>query len=145
MGHFHHCWYPSSSHRQVIRPGPYEGVAGAMSASRVVCKVQFTVKQRQLHASPPANELSWLLGPKFLATPDIGSSQSRVEVNLSRQRRFGVKTQPGQCKTATPVQWIVFGDRYRVSIMYMIHSKVFFITNIIKDYSLCTDETSSLE
>ena len=34
------------------RPGPCEGVAGAMSASRVVCKVvQFTVKQRQLHAN----------------------------------------------------------------------------------------------
>ena len=63
------------------RPGPCEGVAGAMSASRVVCKVvQFTVKQHRLHASPPANELSWLLEPKFLATPDIGSSQSRVEV-----------------------------------------------------------------
>ena len=33
-------------------PGPCEGVAGAMSASRVVCKVvQFTVKQRQLHVN----------------------------------------------------------------------------------------------
>ena len=63
----------------------------SMSASRVVCKVvQFTVKQRQLHASPPANELSWLLELKFLATPAIGSSQSRVEVNLSRQCRFVV-------------------------------------------------------
>ena len=73
------------------RPVPCEGVAGAMSVSRVVCKVvQFTVKQRQLHASPPANELSWLLEPKFLATPEIGSSQSGVEVNLSRQRRFEV-------------------------------------------------------
>ena len=73
------------------RPGPCEGVAGAMSASRVVCKVvQFTVKQRQLHASPPANELSWLLEPKFLATPAICSSQSRVELNLSRHRRFEV-------------------------------------------------------
>ena len=73
------------------RPGPCEGVAGAMSGSRVVCKVvQFTVKQRQLHASAPANELSWLLEPKFLATPAISSSQSRVEVNLSRQHRFEV-------------------------------------------------------
>ena len=87
----------SASHRQLYahglncRPGPCEGVAGAMSASRVVCKVvQFTVKQRQLHASLPANELSWLLEPKFLATPAIGSSQSRVEVNLSKQRRFDV-------------------------------------------------------
>ena len=34
------------------RPRPCEGVAGAMSASPVVCKVvQFTVKQRQLHAN----------------------------------------------------------------------------------------------
>ena len=44
------------------RPGPCECVAGAMSASLVACKiVWFIVKQRQLHASPPANELSWLL------------------------------------------------------------------------------------
>ena len=110
------------------RPRPCEGVAGAMSASPVVCKVvQFTVKQRQLHVSPPANELSRLLEPKFLATPTIGSSQSRVEVNISRQRRFEVKTQPGQCKTATPVLWIVFSDRYRVSIMYMIHNNGFLL------------------
>ena len=41
------------------RPGPCEGVAGGMSASRVACKVAwFIVMQRQLHASPPANELS---------------------------------------------------------------------------------------
>ena len=71
------------SHRLNCRPGPCEGVAGAMSASRVVCKVvQFTVKQRQLHASPPANELNWLLEPKLLATPAISSSQSRVEVYI---------------------------------------------------------------
>ena len=82
---------PREPHGLNCRPGPCEGVAGAMSASRVVCKVvQLTVKQRQLHASPPANKLSWLLEPKFLATPAIGSSQSRVEVNLSRQRRFEV-------------------------------------------------------
>ena len=73
------------------RPGPCEGVAGAMWASRVACKVVwFIVKQRQLHASPPANELSWLLEPKFLATPAIGNSQSRVEVNLPRRRGFEV-------------------------------------------------------
>ena len=73
------------------RPGPCEGVTGAMSASRVVCKVvHFTVKQHQLHAPPLANELSSLLEPKFLATPAICSSQSGVEVNLSRQRRFEV-------------------------------------------------------
>ena len=49
-------WEP---HGLNCTPGPCEGVAGAMSASRVVCKVvQFTVKQRQLLALPPANELS---------------------------------------------------------------------------------------
>ena len=138
--------YALMAHGLNCRPGPCEGVAGAMSASPVVCKVvQFTVKQRQLHVSPPANELSRLLEPKLLATPAIGSSQSRIEVNISRQRRFEVKTQPGQCKTATSVLWIFFSDRYRVSIMYMIHSNVFFIAHIIKEYSQCTDETSSLE
>ena len=118
-------YFGVQNHGFNCRPGPCEGVAGAMSTSRVVCKVvQFTVKQRQLHASPPANELSWLLEPKFLATPEICSSQSRVEVNLSRQRRFEVyTTQPGQCKTATPVLWIVSSDQYRVSIMYMISQK----------------------
>ena len=44
-----HKQYP---HGLNCRPGPCEGVAGAMSASRVVCKVvQFTVKQRQLRAN----------------------------------------------------------------------------------------------
>ena len=57
----------------------------------------------------------------------------------------GVAGTPGQCKTATPVLWIFFSDRYRVSIMYMIHSNGFFIAHIIKEYSQCTDETSSLE
>ena len=81
----------SDPHGLNCSPGPCEGVAGAMSASRVVCKVvQFAVKQRQLHVSPPANELSRPLEPKFLATPAIGSSQGRVEVNLSRQHRFEV-------------------------------------------------------
>ena len=61
------------AHGLNCRPVPCEGVAGAMSASPVVCKVvQFTVKQRQLHVSPPANELSRLLEHKLLATPVIG-------------------------------------------------------------------------
>ena len=50
---------PANAQGLNCRPVPCEGVAGAMSASPVVCKVvQFTAKQRQLHASPPANELS---------------------------------------------------------------------------------------
>ena len=40
------------SHGLNCRPGPCEGIAGAMLASRVVCKVvQFIVKQHQLHAN----------------------------------------------------------------------------------------------
>ena len=39
---------------------PCEGVAGAMLASRVVCKVvQITVKQRQLHANICNGDASW--------------------------------------------------------------------------------------
>ena len=42
------------------RPGPCEGVAGAMSARPVVCKVvQFTVKQPQLHANICNSDASW--------------------------------------------------------------------------------------
>ena len=73
------------------RPGPCIGVAGAMSASRGPCTVVwFIVWQRQSHGSPPANELTWLLEPKFLAKPVVGSNKSRVEVYLSRQRGFDV-------------------------------------------------------
>ena len=44
-------FYPNSQEFN-CRPGPCEGVADAMSASRVVCKVvQVTIKQRQLHAN----------------------------------------------------------------------------------------------
>ena len=83
--------YAVLPHGLNCRPELREGVDGAMSASRVACKVVwFIVKQRQLHASPPANELSWLLEPKFLATPAISNSQSRINVYLSRQGGFEV-------------------------------------------------------
>ena len=83
--------YSAWSHGLNCRPAPCEGVPGAMLASRVACKVVwFIVRQRQLHASPPTNELSWLLEPKFLATPEMGSSQSRFDVYISRQRVIDV-------------------------------------------------------
>ena len=115
-----------SPHGLNCRPVPCIGVAGAMSASRVACTVVwFIVRQRQLHASPPANEPSWLLEPKFFTTPEIGSCQSRIDVYIK-----ATWVQPGQCKTATPDLWIVFNDGYRVSVMYMIHSKVVFLLAI---------------
>ena len=46
-----------------------------------------------MHASPPENELSWLLGPTHLATLAIGSSQSWVEVYLY------------QCNTGSIWKW----------------------------------------
>ena len=66
-----HCTDP---HGLKCRPGPYIELAGAMSASRGACTVvRFIVWQRRLHVSPPANELSWLLESKHLATPAIGN------------------------------------------------------------------------
>ena len=56
-----------------------------MSASRVPCTVvRFIVWQRRLHASPPANELSWLLESKHLATPAIGNLANAVSMYLSQ-------------------------------------------------------------
>ena len=61
-----HCMDP---HGLKWRPGPYIELAGAMSASRGPCTVvRFIVWQRRLHVSLAANELSWLLEPKHLAT-----------------------------------------------------------------------------
>ena len=66
-------------------PGPYIEVAGAMSASREPCTVvRFIVWQRRLHASPPANELSWLLDSKHLATPAIGHLAKAVSRYISQ-------------------------------------------------------------
>ena len=66
------CMHCTDSHGLKCRPGPYIELAGAMSASREPCTVvRFIVWQRRLHVSPPANELSWLLEYKHLATPAI--------------------------------------------------------------------------
>ena len=57
----------------------YIELAGTMSASRGPCTVvRFIVWQRRLHVSPPANELSWLLESKHLASPAIGNLAKAV-------------------------------------------------------------------
>ena len=77
-----HCTDP---HGLKCRPVPYIEVAGAMSASRVPCTVvRFTVWQRRLHASPPANEFSWLQESKHLATPAIGNLAKAVSRYISQ-------------------------------------------------------------
>ena len=70
-----HCTDPNALHGLKCRPEPYtERLAGAMSANREPrTVVRFIVWQRRLHVSPPANELSWLLESKHLATPAIGN------------------------------------------------------------------------
>ena len=72
-------------HGLKCRPGPCIEVAGAMSASLEPCTVvRFIVWQRRLHASPPANELSWLLESKHLATPAIGNLAKAVSRYISQ-------------------------------------------------------------
>ena len=81
-----HCTDP---HALKCRPGPCIEVAGAMSASREPCTVvRFIVWQRRLHASPPANELSWMLESKHLATPAIGNLTRAVSRYISQSRHL---------------------------------------------------------
>ena len=83
-----HCTDP---HGLKCRLGPCTEVAGAMSASREPCTVVrfnvwvfFFVWQHRLHTSPPANELSWLLESKHLATPVIGNLAKAVSRYVSQ-------------------------------------------------------------
>ena len=77
--------YCTDRHRLKCRLGPYIELAGAMSTSRGPCTVaRFIVWQRRLHVSPPANELSWLLESKQLATPAIGNLAKAVSRYISQ-------------------------------------------------------------
>ena len=90
------CMNCKDPHGLKCRPGPCIEVAGAMSASREPCTVVrfifcmnlcmyfFVVWQRRLHTSPPANELSWLLESKHLATPVIGNLAKAVSRYVSQ-------------------------------------------------------------
>ena len=114
-----------------------------MSASRVACTVVWSiVRQRQLHASPPANELSWLLKPKFLATPEICSSQSRVEYISQGNPGSWIKHNRGNAKLQRPI----YGSSSVTDIVFKLCiwsiANSFLISYIIKDYYCTCNPTS---
>ena len=112
-----HCTDP---HGLKCRPGPCIEVAGAMSASRGSCSVvRFIVWQRRLHASPPANELSWRLESKHLATPAIGNLTKAVSRYISQGNAgFMFKHNRGNVK----LQRRVYGSSPMTDFVFQLYS-----------------------